>query len=47
MCHRILDGIPDPDGQDWRLDGPPRHPLPPPRQHLQHCRHQHTQDLQI
>ena len=46
VCHRILDGIPDPDGQDWRLDGPPRHPLPPPRQHLQHCCHQHTQGLQ-
>ena len=38
-----MDLVPDPDGRDPREDGPPRHTLPRPRQHLQHCHHQHAE----
>ena len=41
VCDCLLDLLPHPDGRHPRQDGPPGHPLPRPRQHLQHRHHQH------
>ncbi len=43
VCDSLLDLLPHPDGRDPRADGPARHPVPRPREHLQHCYHQHSQ----
>ncbi len=43
VCDSLLDLLPHPDGRDPRANGPARHPVPRPREHLQHCYHQHSQ----
>ena len=47
----LLGELPHPPGSCPRQDGAPRHPLPRPRQHLQHRHHQHPKgekhDFQI
>ena len=43
VCYCVLDFVPDSHGRDSWPDGSPSHPLPRPRQHLQHCHHQHPQ----
>ena len=47
VCYCILDILPDPYGRYPWPDGAASHPVPRPRQHLQHRHHQHTQGNQI